>query len=781
MLTFMLGVALQSSLSSQLVNLKPVPFTQVTINDRFWTPRRNVNREVSLPHSLDMLEKAGNIKDFELAAAGAHTGYIGPVFMDSDLYKTLEAVSYSLATNPDAKLSARIDAIIAKMAAAQMPDGYLDTYYQVVEPTRRFTNLRDNHELYCAGHMFEAAAAHFQATGKRNLLNVATKYADLLVRTFGSGPGQRMGYCGHPEVELALVKLADVTGNESYFNLAKFFINNRGTHFFAQEHDTPNGEYDGTYWIDDVPIREHKNIKGHAVRAAYLMSGTTDIASRTHDDGLLRMLNRVWRNTTEKNMYITGGIGPSASNEGFTTDYDLPNLSAYQETCASVALAQWNYRLGLAYGNAKFADYVERSLYNGILSGVSCDGTKFFYVNPLESRGSHHRSEWFGCACCPPNVARTVASVGGYAYATDASGLYVNQFISGSVNTTIGDTKVNVKVDTNYPWDGSVKLTPSATNRPIALNLRIPSWCRRFTLNGKSVDVVNGYAKISDQWDGRTTIHLNLEMPVERVAANPNVKEDQGRFAIQRGPLVYCVERTDVSVNPTQITVPLGSQWKTKFESGVLGGLVTATTQGYVGSDRDWNRRLYSLAEEPKSVTVRAIPYCFWDNRKSGEMAVWLPVAPQTKPARGLESSATIGLSYTSGNCQPWGINDGKEPVSSATHPGELCHWWPHFGTSEWVSYQWADPKSVSSAKVYWFNDSKHGGGCNLPVSWNLEYLDGSTWKPVVTRSTYDVAEDRWCTVEFAPVKTKALRLNLRLQKGFAAGIHEWKVGETED
>ena len=407
-----------------LLKLRPVPFTDVQIHDSFWSPRQEVNRTASLPLNFEMLEKSGNIRNLELAAAKVTSGFTGPVFMDSDVYKALEAASYSLATHADSALERRLDEIIAKLAAAQLPDGYLDSYYIVKEPGRRWTNLRDNHELYCAGHMIEAAVAHFHATGKTNFLTVATKLADHIDSVFG--PAKRMGYPGHPEVELALVKLWRATGEKRYLELARFFIENRGRNYFATEHHTPMNEYDGAYWQDDVPIYDHRNIKGHAVRAAYLLSGATDVAGETQDPALLKMINRVWRNTTERNMYITGGIGPSASNEGFTHDYDLPNLSAYQETCASVALAQWNHRLALLYGDARFADVFERSLYNGVLAGVSQDGKRFFYVNPLESEGRHHRSPWFGCACCPPNVARTIAALGGYAYAVSDHALWVN-------------------------------------------------------------------------------------------------------------------------------------------------------------------------------------------------------------------------------------------------------------------------------------------------------------------------------------------------------------------
>ena len=384
-----------------LARLRAVPLPDVKIADAFWLPRQETNRLVSIPINFDNLEKAGNLADLRLAAKGVREGYQGPVFMDSDLYKAMEAASYSLATHPDAGLEKKLDEIIATLAAAQQPDGYLNSYFTVKEPGKRWTNLRDCHELYCAGHMFEAAVAHFQATGKRQFLEVATKFADHIDSVFGPPP-RRLGYPGHPEIELALVKLGRATGNDRYFKLAQFFVENRGRHYFATEHRTPLDQYDGSYFQDDVPIFEHKSIKGHAVRAAYLMSGTTDVAAQTGDERLFKMLNRVWRNTTERNMYLTGGIGPSAHNEGFTVDYDLPNLTAYQETCATIALAQWNHRLALLYGDAKYADVLERALYNGVLAGVSQDGTKFFYVNPLESRGTHHRSPWFGCACCPP-------------------------------------------------------------------------------------------------------------------------------------------------------------------------------------------------------------------------------------------------------------------------------------------------------------------------------------------------------------------------------------------
>ena len=568
-----------------LLKLRAVPFTDVKIQDGFWAPRRETNRLASIPFSLRQLEEAGNLENMRLAARGATSGFRGPVFMDSDLYKAIEAASYSLATHPDPALEKQLDDIIAILAAAQQPDGYLDSYFIVKEPGKRWTNLRDWHELYCAGHMFEAAVAHFQATGKKTFLNIATRYADYIDSVFGVPP-KRLGYPGHPEIELALMKLWRATGNQRYFELARFFVENRGRKFFATEHGTPLDKYDGSYWQDDVPIYDHKNIKGHAVRAAYLMSGVTDVATQTGDARLLGMLSRVWRNTTERNEYITGGIGPSAHNEGFTVDYDLPNLTAYQETCATVALAQWADRLALLYGDAHYADVVERALYNGVLSGVSQDGTKFFYVNPLESAGTHHRSPWFGCACCPPNVTRTLAALGGYAYATSADSLYVNLYIQGSARAKVGDTAVTLNVKTEYPWEGKVtlQLTPAVRAR-LALRLRVPGWCENASVKVnrhavKAPTIERGYLVLDREWKRGDRVELNLPMPVQRVAANPHVKADVGLLALQRGPIVYCLEQCDQAEPLAEFWLPAGAELKAAREPKLLGGVVTITGRG---------------------------------------------------------------------------------------------------------------------------------------------------------------------------------------------------------
>jgi DUF1680 family protein len=619
--------------SPSLEKLQPVPLAAVKITDSFWSARQETNRIATLPVSFDNLEKSGNLDNFQLAARGATNGFHGPFYMDSDVYKAIEAASFSLATHPDPELEARLDAIIQLIAAAQQPDGYLDTFFLVKKPGERWTDLRDSHELYCAGHLFEAAFAHFQATGRRNLLNIAIKLADNIDSVFGPPP-KRLGYPGHPEIELALVKLWRVTGEKRYFDLARFFIENRGQHYFATEHYVLPAKYDGTFWMDDMPIFDHEKLEGHAVRAGYLMSGATDVAAQTGDTRLLAMLDRVWRNTAEKNMYITGGIGPSSRNEGFTVDYDLPNLTAYQETCATVALAQWSSRMALLFGDAKYADVVERGLYNGLLAGVSQDGKQFFYVNPLESAGNHHRQPWFGTACCPPNAARTIAGLGGYAYATGSNSLWVNLYIQGSMQTQVGGQPVGLAVATDYPWEGRVVLKPQLKSAAdFELRLRVPGWCASATVsvNGQNIstpEIQRGYFVLSRRWTNGDTVELNLPMPVQLVAANRNVAADRGLLAIQRGPIVYCVEQCDQSVPVASLALPAAAEFKVE-KSELFGGIDVIHGIGEEIEDSDWSHALY---EHPvvssRRTEITAVPYYVWDNRQAGAMKVWLPVAP---------------------------------------------------------------------------------------------------------------------------------------------------------
>lgn len=772
---------------------QPVPFTAVKLEGGFWGPRQQTNRTVSIPHSLKMLEKAGNIYDLDLAAADSRTGYKGPIFIDSDLYKAIEAASYSLATNPDPELEKQLDTIIAKIAAAQQPDGYLNTHFQVVEPDKKWTNLRDAHELYCAGHLIEAAVAHYQATGKRTLLNVAVQFANLIDSIFGDEPGKRAGYPGHEEIELALYKLARVTGDQRYYRLADFFLLHRGTGFFAREHNTPMDKYDGTHWQDNVPLADQQKIVGHAVRAGYLLSAATDYTARTGDPAILSMLDRVWKNTTGANQYVTGGIGSSAVNEGFTTDYDLPNLTAYQETCASVAMILWNHRLALLSGDTKYIDNMERALYNGFLAGVSLDGTRFFYVNPLASNGNHHRREWYGTACCPPNVGRTLASLGGYAYATSPDTLWVNLFLQGTVNAdvpatdttspTVSTRKIAMEVNTNYPWDGEVRLKfhqPVAA--PFTLKLRQPNWCTSasLALNGSALPskLEKGYITVAGPFNNGDELTYTLEMPVRQVTANPKVVADAGRLALQRGPLVYCLEDADNTSAVKQMAIPTQDTFTTRWQPDLLGGIVSISGAAIIpdSAAAQEPNQLYAPVAARSNATFTAIPYYAWDNRTPGAMAVWLPNLPTPPSFKTVESQASVTMSFVSWNCSPGGANDGIEPAKSSDQPTENCHWWPHKGTDEWVQYTWDKPQTISGCRVYWFDDTGRGE-CRVPAEWHIEYQDDSgNWHAVTNPGDGAKKRDGYNAVHFPPVSTKALRLALKLQPGFAAGVHEWQV-----
>jgi hypothetical protein len=579
--------------------LSAVPFTDVKLDDEFWTPRIETNRTASLPHNIEWCKKTGRIDNFVKSAK--HEGkFQGLVFNDSDVYKVLEAASYSLAAHPDPALEKEVDEIIAKIAAAQQPDGYLNTYFTLAEPGKRLTNLRYMHELYCCGHLIEAAVAHFRATGKRTLLDVAVKYADFIDSVFG--PTKRQGVPGHEEIELALVKLAQATGQEKYAALAKYFIDTRG--------DKSKRETWGEYHQDHIPVRQQSEIVGHAVRAMYLYSGTADVAAISGDQQLIDAMQRLWQDVTQRKMYITGGIGARYEGEAFGNRYELPNDSAYCETCAAVGLALWAHRLNLMHADAQYADVVERVAYNGILSGVSLDGRKYFYVNPLASDGRHHREPFFDCACCPPNVARFLASLPGYAYASGKQGAYVNLYVAGTAKIPVGYNTVTLTQETQYPWDGTVRLTvdPNTPGR-FTVALRIPAWCRdpKITINGNAVaplDMQKGYAMVRHQWQSGDVVELTMPMPVERIEANPHVQADRGRVAIQRGPIVYCFEAVDNGGHAKDIVLARDPKFGVEHRKDLLGGVTVITA-----------------AADGRKLT--AVPYYAWDHRAPGEMIVW--------------------------------------------------------------------------------------------------------------------------------------------------------------
>ena len=584
--------------------IEQIDFSHVKINDNFWSPRLSKHVSATLPVCIDQIEnQTGRIRNFENAAKGEgeHSGIF---FDDSDVYKALEGMAYSLINNPDPELEKKADEWIDKFAAAQQPDGYINTFYTLTGLDKRWTNM-DKHEMYCAGHMIEAGVAYYQATGKRKLLDVCIRMTDHMMSQFG--PGKRHWVPGHEEIELALVKLYQTTQEQKYLDFAYWLLEERG-HGHGTMGD--EGKWNPVYYQDIVPVRQLTDISGHAVRCMYLYCGMADVAALKNDTGYIAAIDRLWDDVVHRNMYITGGIGSSRDNEGFTEDYDLPNLDAYCETCASVGMVLWNQRMNQLTGDSKYIDVLERSLYNGALAGISLGGDRFFYVNPLESKGDHHRQEWYGCACCPSQLSRFLPSIGNYIYASSDDALWVNLYIGNTGQIRIGETDILLTQETDYPWDGSVKLTIS-TSLPLEkeIRLRIPNWCKTYDLsiNGKRINVSEekGYAVIKD-WKSQDVIALDMDMPVEIVAADPHVKENFGKRAIQRGPLVYCMEEIDNPVYFDQIQLSPSTTFQTAFASDILNGIKTIKTNG-------------------RAQSATFIPYYAWDNRKAGKMRVWIP------------------------------------------------------------------------------------------------------------------------------------------------------------
>ena len=622
-----------------------VPFTQVHFSDNFWAPRMEINRTVSIPSAFHQCEINGRFSNFALAA-GHHEGeHLGDYpFDDTDPYKIIEGASYTLAINPDPKLDNYLDSVINLIAEAQEPDGYLTTCV-----TNRSERLKrwwgserwekiNSHELYNSGHLYEAAVAHYQATGKRSLLDVAIRNADLVCQVFGPAENQKHVPSGHPIIEMALAKLYKVTGDEKYLHQARYFIEEtgRGT----------DGHKLNDYSQDHKPILEQEEILGHAVRAGYLFSGVVDMAMLTGDTAYLQAATRLWENMAGRKLYITGGIGSKGENEGFGPEYNLPNHTNYCETCASISNVYWNHRMFLATGDARYADLLERVLYNGVISGVSLSGDLFFYDNLLASKGNDERQAWFGCACCPGNVTRFMASVPGYMYAIRNNNLYINLYATGKGSMEIKGVNLSVSQNTQYPWDGKVQvvINPERASA-FTLKLRIPGWATdtpqpgsdlytftskasassgiQIKINGTdigTVEIENGYATINRKWKAGDEVELNLPMDIKRVEANEKVEADRGLRAIQRGPIVFCLEGVDQPDSRVfNKYIPDDAPMTFNFNSSLLNGIGEITGPAFAVSQGANDR----LIEEETS--FRAIPYSVWNNRGKSEMCVWIP------------------------------------------------------------------------------------------------------------------------------------------------------------
>ncbi|NVM63251.1 hypothetical protein FHW88_001527 [Mucilaginibacter sp. SG538B] len=628
--------------------IKPVSFTNVKLNDKFWTPRIETNRTVTIPASFARCENTGRVKNFEMAAARSGKFCTKFPFDDTDIYKTIEGASYSMAVHPDAKLDAYVDSLITIVGKAQEPDGYLYTARTIDPlhphawsgPERWVKENELSHELYNSGHMFEAAAAHYLATNKRNFLDIALKNADLLVKTFG--PGKRHVAPGHEIVEMGLVRLYRITGKKEYLDLAKFFIDERGHRTYDK---TSTDEWkNGMYWQDNEPVIAQEDAEGHAVRAMYLYSGMADVAALTGDKEYITAIDKIWNNMVGKKIYVQGGIGAVPGGERFGADYELPNTTAYNETCAAIGDVFWNQRMFLLHGESKYIDVMEKVLYNGLISGVGLDGKTFFYTNAMQVTNgvTHHelepeRSGWFECSCCPTNMARFLPSLSGYMYAQKDNNVFVNLFIAGIANMEVSNKKVSIVQSNNYPWSGALSfaVTPE-TPTNFAMHIRIPGWARAeaipsdlyafqnkstakisLKLNGKAVayKVENGYAVINRQWTKGDNIQLNLPMEVKKVISNKALVDDKGKTALQRGPIIYCAEWKDNGGTVSNLAIPANATFKSVAEPNLLNGITVL--KGEILSK--------TKGEAAKKVELTAIPYYSWANRGKGEMTVWFP------------------------------------------------------------------------------------------------------------------------------------------------------------
>ena len=771
--------------------ISPVPFTNVKVTDQFWGQRLKASREVTIPLAFSKCEETGRYENFVKAANPSEKYKVeGFSFDDTDVYKTIEGASYSMQTFPDKKLEKYIDSVLLIVAKAQEPDGYLYTS-RTMNPahphawsgSKRWEKEEDlSHELYNLGHMLEGAIAHYQATGKRSFLDIAIKYADCAVREVGDKPGQACVVPGHQIAEMALAKLYVLTGEMKYLNLAKFLLDKRG--FTPMKHE---------YSQSHKPVLEQDEAVGHAVRAAYMYTGMADVAALTGDSGYIKAIDKIWENIVGKKLYITGGIGATSHGEAFGKNYELPNMSAYCETCAAIGNVYLNYRLFLLHGEAKYFDVLERTLYNGLISGVSLDGGGFFYPNPLESIGQHQRQPWFGCACCPSNIARFIPSVPGYVYAVHNSEVYVNLFMSNNSTLKVAGKNVNLQQNTTYPWNGDIKINVNPSGKQkFQLKIRIPGWVQGEVLpsdlyiyndrkklsynvkvNGELQKAVldNGYFSINRQWKKGDVVEVHFDMEPRTVKAHSAVEADRGKLAVERGPIVYCAEWPDNDFSVLSVIMNRKPEFKVVEKAELLKGITQLQTDAQTLS--------YNKAGkiEARDVTLTLIPYYAWAHRGSGEMAVWFPdelsaTRPVMPPSIASESEITASVQSKSLSA----INDRLVPKDENDRSVPYYHWWPKEGTTEWISYEFSETKTISSCSVFWYDDGPWGG-CRVPQSWRILYRDNAgKWIPVENTNEYGTKKGTSNYVQFKAVTTDAIKIEIDLPEKNSTGVFEWEV-----
>ena len=779
--------------------IRPVPYRQVDITGGFWKARVQAAVETTLPHVLQECRETGRLSNFEIASGRKQGQHEGRFFNDSDVYKILEGAAYVLNVQPDDELEKFCDDFIDVLAAAQEPDGYLNTHFQLKEePARRWQNIDRMHELYCAGHLFEAAVAYYQVTGKRRLLDVAIRLADLIESLFG--PGRKLDPPGHQGIEIGLIRLHRVTGKKEYLDLARFFLDQRG--------NANRGTTGKWYHQDHEPLVEQREAVGHAVRAVYGYSAMTDIATLTGDVQHTTAVDRLWKNVVSKKLSLTGGIGGGLW-ESFDREYFLPNTTAYNETCGAIGNVFWNHRMFLLHGDAEYLDVLERTLYNGALGGVSLAGDRFFYSNRLESRGAERKS-WFTCACCPSNIARFIPSVSRYLYATQGEKLLVNLYAQSEVDVEIAGHPVRLRQETDYPWSGRINIHVSpAQEARFGIGLRIPGWAQNrpipsdlyryrknvaekpsLRVNSESIDLEleKGFAVIRRAWKKGDVIELDLPMPVRRVLAHEALLDDRGLVALERGPLVYCVEGLDIGKQTGEILnvrLPEETDLNTEHRADLLDGVTVIT-----GIAQEVLRGKDKVSVVERELPLVAVPYYARANRGLTPMTVWLlqdntrailpPVPTITSTSRASASVENVNLRI---------LNDQIIPARSGDASRGTFTWKGRRGTTEWVQYDFQKSEEVCAVEVYWY--ARFGTAFKLPQLWQLLYREKGQWIPVENNDPYTVMEDRFNRVTFKSVKTDGLRIKVKLQDQYrdtylakedekpqkmCGGVLEWNV-----
>lgn len=803
-----LGLAFSFQVFSQQdYPIQAIPFYEVQMEDAFWKPRMETARKVTLPATLKKNQETFRVKQFEVAA-GRTTGEICTQypFDDTDVFKSIEGAAYALKVYPDSALEAQIDQLVQLIGEAQEEDGYLYTWRTIQNKTgqKEYSDIRNqprhlswlegqrwakvdelSHELYNAGHLYEAAVAYYEATGKRALLDIALKNAELVYKDFG--PNKLEKAPGHQEVEVGLVKLYRLTKDKRWLNLAKYFLDVRG--------------YGAEYSQNHQPLKDQRKAVGHAVRLGYMFMGVADVAALTGTKEYDETMKAVWEDIVSSQMYLTGGVGATGQNEGFGGSFDLPNYSAYNETCSSISFALWSQRMFQLTGEGRYLDVLELTIYNALNAGLSLSGDHYFYPNPLESRKNVERTPWFGCACCPPNLSRFYNALSSLFYGQKGNDIYLNQYAASQTNIVQkmedgSSNTVHLLQKTQYPWEGKINLSVSPeSNSYFSIYVRIPAWAKgqvapldlytipnysgeqfSIQINNQTIQapLEKGFAVITRTWQKGDQITIDFPMEPQKIIANEKVAANNGRFAIKRGPVVYCLEGKDQADDRIlNVLVPDTVSIHKQFEAQLFGGIPTLNFTGYMV-----NKKINETEAALEKMSLKAIPYFMWANRGKDNMLVWLPhnlkeVNAIAQPSLAYLSKATAseGVKGTINN-----IADQITVKSSADSESPYVHWWPLFGIDAWLQYDFPEDEQIGTTEIYFFDDEDTEGGCRIPKTIDIKYLDNGKWRSVYAPEGITIVKDDWTKIQFEPVKTAALRLEMTFQEGVSGGVHEWKV-----